>query len=46
MGRKAQMSNDRWEEQKRVITQLYITEGRLLKEVIDIMANKHSFHAT
>jgi hypothetical protein len=36
----------RWEVQRPVIERLYTTEGKKLKEVIQIMENEYGFHAT
>lgn len=35
-----------WDRHRPIITQLYIEEGKPLKEVIDILENDYSFKAT
>ncbi|KAF5877206.1 uncharacterized protein Bfra_001570 [Botrytis fragariae] len=39
-------SADEWERHRLTFTQLYMTEGRPLKEVMQIMENEHEFRAT
>lgn len=39
-------TRDEWEQQKDLITMLYLYENRTLKEVMEYMKLHHSFHAT
>lgn len=38
--------SEAWERHRTVITQLYDSQNRTLKQVIEIMERDHDFHAT
>ncbi len=38
--------DENWEPVRKVITQLYWTENRELREVMEIMEARHNFYAT
>ena len=37
---------EEWEVQRGAIQELYLNQNQSLKQVMDIMAEKHGFHAT
>lgn len=39
-------SAEEWESQRSIFTQLYLTEGKSLKEVMETMESKYGFRAT